>query len=337
MEMTEKQQAWWFVTHPQYSHGRKGSKRCSRAHTEKGSSKIHSEDVDAYVDNALQYADESVAQLLKSVKRNFGTAAQNGENRTKNPSSSTSGASHLPEETWKERLLWHYVDFKNARRNFFSTMDQARQHAIENLGPIFPHIFSPLKKPGYKDAVDLANKFSNRFPVIMDRKKTRQTKKLGKIIEKGAELLDAAERAKDVVDSIRPSWQQTEFDVGKKYEPGTVPQQSFKSGKKVRYGLKGSIRVDQYHPRRKIAIEAKNQNLQTARGRSNFVYKATKQIKRQRLELPKNVRPLFEIDTRGQKVSKQDINNIKRKIVERSDGIIRQEDINILYEVKSWK
>jgi len=75
---TEKQQRWWFATHPEYSRSSNGKK--NRGHTEQEPTAekketVRPEDVDAYVDNALQHVRGPVAELLKSVKRNFGTEA----------------------------------------------------------------------------------------------------------------------------------------------------------------------------------------------------------------------------------------------------------------------
>lgn len=70
---TEEQRRWWFATHPQFSSSRKGT-RASRQKEEKDATgKVRPEDVDAYVDEALKYERGPVAELLKSVKRNFGT------------------------------------------------------------------------------------------------------------------------------------------------------------------------------------------------------------------------------------------------------------------------
>jgi len=70
---TEEQRQWWFATHPEFSWSRKGGQNRSRKEEEKGADKVRPEDVDAYVDNALNYVHGPEAELLKSVKRNFGT------------------------------------------------------------------------------------------------------------------------------------------------------------------------------------------------------------------------------------------------------------------------
>lgn len=67
---TEEQRRWWFATHPEYSWSRRGTR------SEGG---VNPEEVDKYVDEALKYETGPVADLLKSVKRNFGTESQDPE------------------------------------------------------------------------------------------------------------------------------------------------------------------------------------------------------------------------------------------------------------------
>ncbi len=78
---TEEQRRWWFATHPEYSWSRRGIRTRGKREKEKEeeSEKVHPEDVDAYVDEALKFVDGSVAALLESVKRNFGTQAYPNE------------------------------------------------------------------------------------------------------------------------------------------------------------------------------------------------------------------------------------------------------------------
>lgn len=70
---TDEQRRWWFATHPEYSWSNKGGKNREEGQEEADSDKVRPEDVDAYVDEALKYVDGPVADLLKSVRRNFGT------------------------------------------------------------------------------------------------------------------------------------------------------------------------------------------------------------------------------------------------------------------------
>jgi len=73
MIQTEEQRRWWFANHPEFSSSHRGGN--SRRYRETGSDedKVNPKDVDAYVDEALKYESGVVAELLKSVKRNFGT------------------------------------------------------------------------------------------------------------------------------------------------------------------------------------------------------------------------------------------------------------------------
>ena len=76
---TEEQRRWWFATHPQYSSSRRGIR--DGADHEGSHDKVDPKEVDAYVDEALKYETGSVADLLKSVKRNFGTEADSQKER----------------------------------------------------------------------------------------------------------------------------------------------------------------------------------------------------------------------------------------------------------------
>jgi hypothetical protein len=85
---TENQRRWWFATHPEYSWS--GSRARTRADDDDrdDADKVAPEDVDAYVDNALQYVDGPVAAFLTSIKRNFGTE---GDSQGRYQESDTSG------------------------------------------------------------------------------------------------------------------------------------------------------------------------------------------------------------------------------------------------------
>jgi hypothetical protein len=73
MLKTDKQRAWWFATHPEYSDGRGGDKPRKPKEAEHGQPKVPPEEVDAAVDRALLTATGAEAALLESIKRNFGT------------------------------------------------------------------------------------------------------------------------------------------------------------------------------------------------------------------------------------------------------------------------
>ncbi len=70
---TEEQRRWWFANHPEYSSSRRGGKDLGKREEKEDDDRIRPEDVDAYVDESLKYETGLVAELLKSVKREFGT------------------------------------------------------------------------------------------------------------------------------------------------------------------------------------------------------------------------------------------------------------------------
>jgi len=99
---TEEQRRWWFATHPEYSWSRKGIRGGSDR--DGSDDKVDPEDVDAYVNEALKYETGPVADLLKSVKRNFGTESQSIEGRSHEPSS------HPAEDPAKEAFIKAFTD-----------------------------------------------------------------------------------------------------------------------------------------------------------------------------------------------------------------------------------
>jgi len=73
---TDEQRRWWFATHPEFSWSHKGGKDRGEGEEKGADDRVRPEDVDAYVDNALKYVHGPVADLLRSVKRNFGTEGE---------------------------------------------------------------------------------------------------------------------------------------------------------------------------------------------------------------------------------------------------------------------
>ncbi len=63
-----------------------------------------------------------------------------------------------------------------------------------------------------------------------------------KIADTGHDLVKAGSKGND---KTRPSWRQSEIDVGKEY-PGYRDQVSFKEGNEVSHGTKNSSRPDFY-------------------------------------------------------------------------------------------
>jgi hypothetical protein len=76
MFATDQQRRWWFATHPEYSHGSKGEGAGKDKEEGEEPDKVSPIDVDDYVDAALEHETGPVADLLKSVKRWFGTRGE---------------------------------------------------------------------------------------------------------------------------------------------------------------------------------------------------------------------------------------------------------------------
>jgi len=73
MIVTGEQRRWWFATHPEYSWSYQGGTEGGQREEEGDNDTVSPEDIDSYVDNAMDYVHGPVADLLRSVKRNFGT------------------------------------------------------------------------------------------------------------------------------------------------------------------------------------------------------------------------------------------------------------------------
>lgn len=127
----------------------------------------------------------------------------------------------------------------------------------------------------------------------------------------------------------RPSWRQSEMDVTAPLEnQGFRTQVSFKDGAEVPYGTKGSTRPEAY--KNGLSIEVKNYNVETAQGRSNLVRNVSKQAKHRAKNLPVGTKQQVNIDVRGQNVSRAELNKIVNRVVDKSDGALKAENINIL-------
>ena len=85
-----KQQGWWFETQPEYNQDSNRARSFEEIREITPTKKVRPEEVDAYVYNALQYVDEPVAELLKSVKRNFGTEGESWKGAPNRALTSTS-------------------------------------------------------------------------------------------------------------------------------------------------------------------------------------------------------------------------------------------------------
>ncbi|WP_420841908.1 RHS repeat domain-containing protein [Fimbriiglobus ruber] len=139
----------------------------------------------------------------------------------------------------------------------------------------------------------------------------------------------AAKEAAARVSGERPSWRQSEIDVGKQLEgQGFEGQKSFLNGKEVPYGTKGSSRPEYYKPG--TSVEVKNYEVTSAEGRNNLVKNVTDQAKERLGNLPSGTAQKVVLDVRGQKVSREVLDTLVEDIVKQSNGTLKNENITIL-------
>jgi hypothetical protein len=126
----------------------------------------------------------------------------------------------------------------------------------------------------------------------------------------------------------RPSWRQSEVDAGKRLGDGYSEQRSFKDGKEVPYGTKGSTRPDWY--KEGSSIEVKNYDVQTSAGQNRLVDNVVNQSVTRANNLPPGTIQSVIIDVRGQTVSRGVLNDIVNRISTGSNGIINSTNITIV-------
>jgi hypothetical protein len=127
----------------------------------------------------------------------------------------------------------------------------------------------------------------------------------------------------------RPTWRQSETDVGKKLGRGYSEQKSYKGGKEVPQGTKGSTRPDHYKTGK--SVEVKNYKIDTQAERNKLSKTISDQAIKRQNEMPPGTKQEVHIDTRGQKpLSKAEEVALKKDISTRSGGIIKEKDIHII-------
>ena len=117
------------------------------------------------------------------------------------------------------------------------------------------------------------------------------------------------------IEESRPTWRQSELDVGKDYE-GYDAQKSFINGEEVPYGTKGSVRPEFY--KNGHSVEVKNYNVETSSGRNSLINNVSSQIKKRLTNLPEGTEQTVVIDVRGQEYNLEILRDIKNKIIEKS-------------------
>jgi RHS repeat-associated protein len=117
--------------------------------------------------------------------------------------------------------------------------------------------------------------------------------------------------------STRPTWRQSEIDAKADF-PDYNEQISFKDGKEVPYGTKGSVRPDYY--KAGSSVDIKNYNVETANGRSNLVNNISKQYYQRSTHLPQGTKQSVMIDVRGQNVSNVELEILYNSIMEKTNN-----------------
>jgi hypothetical protein len=130
---------------------------------------------------------------------------------------------------------------------------------------------------------------------------------------------------------LRPTWRQSELDVGAQLEPNAYRAQvSFRNGVEVPYGTKGSVRPDYFGFQGSSSVEVKNYNVETQFGRDRLVNNVSEQAVFRAANLPSGSGQSIYIDVRGQNVPRQQLNDVVDRIVQRSIGVLQHQQIMII-------
>ncbi len=131
----------------------------------------------------------------------------------------------------------------------------------------------------------------------------------------------------------RPSWRESEIDVGKAY-PDYSPQQSFLDGLNVPYSTKGSVRPDYYRKGSGTdhygsSIEVKNYDVTSNSNQINLIRRLDEQYKQRLIHLPKDTKQRSVIDVRGQALSMEKADQLNLRLV---DSLNKNMEIILLIE-----
>ncbi|NQW53792.1 MAG: hypothetical protein HQ465_21405, partial [Rhodospirillales bacterium] len=127
----------------------------------------------------------------------------------------------------------------------------------------------------------------------------------------------------------RPSWRQSELDDMADRHPDFASQVAFKDGREVSSRAAGSVRPDGVSAdKRSASFEVKNYDIDT--NADGLVNKVARQVQERARHLPRGMQQNIKIDVRGQNVSSGHLDDIARRIVERSNGLLRREHIEFV-------
>ncbi|AYK64670.1 ribonuclease YeeF family protein [Bacillus subtilis] len=185
-------------------------------------------------------------------------------------------------------------------------------HALQNSSK---GLYGLASANGFSEAITGRDMFGNK--ISDEQRQNSLNHALSMLGGFGLRGVNTKLNAKKTTGSKRPSWRQSEVDVGKDY-PGYKDQVSFKERIEVKHGTKDSSRPDFYNTGH--SIEVKNYKLTTSSGRSNLVRIVTNQFNKRMKDLPEGTKQTVIIDVRGQTVSRDILRDVKRKIDERTDN-----------------
>jgi filamentous hemagglutinin len=123
----------------------------------------------------------------------------------------------------------------------------------------------------------------------------------------------------------RPSWRQSENDVGTDLGSSARSQISYKNGVEVPNGTPGSVRPDFVGTNGGASFEVKNYNIAT--NTSGLINNVAQQAIQRASNLPDGMQQQVIIDIRGQTVSLQQETAIRQGIVQKSNGAISPNSI----------
>ena len=124
----------------------------------------------------------------------------------------------------------------------------------------------------------------------------------------------------------RPRWRQSELDDAKDLAPDFEPQVAFKNGQEVSSTTRDSVRPDGVSKdRRSASFETKNYDINA--NSDGLVGKVVEQVLDRAQHLPSGMQQNINIDVRGQQVSQEQLDNVVKRIIERSNGLLRSENI----------
>ncbi|MGW6083495.1 ribonuclease YeeF family protein [Bacillus subtilis] len=185
-------------------------------------------------------------------------------------------------------------------------------HALQNSSK---GLYGLASANGFSEAITGRDMFGNK--ISDEQRQNSLNHALSVLGGFGLRGVNTKLNAKKPTGSKRPSWRQSEVDVGKDY-PGYKDQVAFKERIEVKHGTKDSSRPDFYNTGH--SIEVKNYKLTTSSGRSNLVRIVSNQFNKRIKDLPEGTKQTVIIDVRGQTVSRDILRDVKRKIDERTDN-----------------